>query len=58
MGAPLAGIACRHLPMGLLGPDLKDIGMFGGALQDYLEGGPDRAPLITRTTTIPTGAPQ
>ena len=52
LGAPLAGITCRHLPMGLLSPDLKDLGMFAGALQDYLEGAEDQPPLITRLTDL------
>jgi hypothetical protein len=55
IGAPLAAIACRHLPMGLLGKDLKDLGLFAGALQAYVEGGPDDGPLLTRTTDRPTG---
>lgn len=52
MGAPLAGIACRHLPMGLMSDDLKDLGRFGRAVKDYLEGGPDGAPLLIRTRDL------
>jgi hypothetical protein len=52
LGAPLARIACRHLPMALLSPDLKDVGAFAGALRGYVDDGP----LIDRSTDLPTGA--
>jgi hypothetical protein len=52
LGAPLARIACRHLPMALLSPDLKDLGAFAGALRGYVDDGP----LLDATTDLPTGA--
>ena len=52
MGVPLAGIACRHLPMALLSDDLQDLGRFGAAFQAYAEGGPDDGPLLTRTDVL------
>lgn len=37
---PLANIACRRLPMDLIGPDLADIGAAAAAVDSYAKAGP------------------
>ena len=46
---PLARIACRHLPMDLLGPDMVDLVAAAKATNSYATAGPLIVPRVTTT---------
>jgi hypothetical protein len=53
---PLGRIAVRHLPMQLIGPDLKDIAESGAATHSYVTAGPlRRRPIPADDLNLPTG---
>jgi len=53
---PLGRIAVRHLPMQMIGPDLKDIAESGAATHAYVSAGPlRRKPIPNNGLDIPEG---
>jgi len=53
---PLGRIAVRHLPMHMIGPDLKDIAESGAATHSYVTAGPlRRRPIPNNGLDIPEG---
>jgi hypothetical protein len=53
---PLGRIAVRHLPMHLVGPDLKDFAESGAATHSYVTAGPlRRKPIPNNGLDVPEG---